>query len=184
MFPYSTKHEIRHFCVVVVQRRLRNALYDKARCTCKVVQRRLRNVHNEKVRCTCKVVAFFCRSHSPRRRRCASSLISDHNCAHKYVSSTSHTSNKEFTLVGETFSFLLLLCQAVAQYNYKKMNFYILRKNVNVSLLTVLTLKNCQNYLQKCGNKRVSWRNMLFIKIKLDAFPSIWFPSVPGSTVL
>ena len=49
----------------------------------------------------------------------------------------------------------------------------------HVSLLMVPTPKNCQNYLQKCWNKRVIWRNMLFINIKLDAFPSIWFPSVP-----
>ena len=111
VFPSSTKHEIRHFYVVVVQRRLRNVQKSE--------------MHVRTYSC------FFYRTRSPRRRRCLSSLISDHNCAHKYVSSTSHTSNKEFTLVGETFSFLLLLCQAVAQYNYKKMDFYLLRKNVN-----------------------------------------------------
>ena len=61
MFPSSTKREIRHFHVVVVQRRLRNA------------QKSVMHVHS------CYFVNLnllvFCRSRYRRRRRCLSSLI-------------------------------------------------------------------------------------------------------------
>ena len=61
VFPSSTKHEIRHFHVVVVQRRLRN------------VQKSLIHVQ------TCCFanlnLLLFCRSRCRRRRRCLSSLI-------------------------------------------------------------------------------------------------------------
>ena len=62
VFPSSTKREIRHFHVVVVQRRQRN------------VQKSMMHVQS----CYFANVnlLFFCRSRCHRRRRCLSSLIS------------------------------------------------------------------------------------------------------------
>ena len=63
VFPFSTKRDIRHFHVVVVQRRLRN------------VQKSVMHVQ-----CFCfsnLKLLLFCRSRCRRRRRYLSSLISD-----------------------------------------------------------------------------------------------------------
>ena len=61
MFPSLTKREIRHFHVVVVQRRLRN------------VQNKVMHVQSY---CFANLNLFpFCRSRCRRRRRCLSSLI-------------------------------------------------------------------------------------------------------------
>ena len=59
VFPSSTKREIRHFNVVVVQRRLRN------------VQKSVTHVQS----CCFADLNLFCRSRWRRRRRCLSSLI-------------------------------------------------------------------------------------------------------------
>ena len=60
MFPSSTKREIRHFHVVVVQRRLRN------------VQKSVMHVQSC---CFANInLLRYCRSHCRRRRRCLSSL--------------------------------------------------------------------------------------------------------------
>ena len=65
--PVSTKREIRHFHVVVVQRRLRN------------VQKSVMDVQSFCFARPIKPVSFFCRSRCRRRRRrrrrCLSSLI-------------------------------------------------------------------------------------------------------------
>ena len=37
LFTFSIKHEIRHLLVVLVRKRQRNEVYEKAWCTCKVV---------------------------------------------------------------------------------------------------------------------------------------------------
>ena len=69
VFPSSTKREIRHFHVVVVQRRLRN------------VQKSVMHVQSFCFARPIKPVSFFCRSRCRRRRRrrrrrrCLSSLI-------------------------------------------------------------------------------------------------------------
>ena len=61
MFPSSTKREIRHFHVVVVQRRLRN------------VQKSVMHVQSC---CFANLNLFlFCRFRCRRRRRCVNSLI-------------------------------------------------------------------------------------------------------------
>ena len=61
VFPSSTKREIRHFHVVVVQRRLRN------------VQKRLMHVWSC---CFANInLLLFCRSRCPRCHRCLSSLL-------------------------------------------------------------------------------------------------------------
>ena len=65
MFPSSTKREIRHFHIVVVQRRLRN------------VQKREHDTRAKLLFCQSKPIGF-CRSRCRRRRRrrrCLSSLI-------------------------------------------------------------------------------------------------------------
>ena len=59
VFPSSTKHEIRYFNVVVVQRRLRN------------VQKGVTHVQS----CCFADLNLFCRFRWRRRRRCLSSLI-------------------------------------------------------------------------------------------------------------
>ena len=63
MFPSSTEGEIRHFHVVVVQRRLRN------------VQKSVMHVQGC---CFANIkLLLFCRSRCRRRRRCFSSLIAE-----------------------------------------------------------------------------------------------------------
>ena len=63
MFPSSTKREMRHFHVVVVQRRQRN------------VQKK-RDARAKLLFCQSKPIAFFfCRSRCRRCRRCLSSLM-------------------------------------------------------------------------------------------------------------
>ena len=63
MFPSSTEGEIRHFHVVVVQRRLRN------------VQKSVMHVQSC---CFANIkLLLFCRSRCLRRRRCFSSLIAE-----------------------------------------------------------------------------------------------------------
>ena len=60
VFPSSTKREIRHFHVVVVQRRLRN------------VQKSV--MHVQSCCFPCLNLLLFCRSRCRHRRRCLSSL--------------------------------------------------------------------------------------------------------------
>ena len=63
VFPSSTKREIRHFHVVVVQRRQRN------------VQKSVMHVQSC---CFANLnLLLFCRSRCRRRRRCLSSLIDE-----------------------------------------------------------------------------------------------------------
>ena len=63
MFPSSTEREIRHFHVVVVQRRLRN------------VQKSVMHVQSC---CFANInLLLFCRSPCRRRRRCLSSPIAE-----------------------------------------------------------------------------------------------------------
>ena len=64
VFPSSTKREIRHFHVVVVQRRLRN------------VQKSVMHVQRWFFANISRSIALrFCRSHCRRRYRCLSSLF-------------------------------------------------------------------------------------------------------------
>ena len=65
VFLSSTKREIRHFHVVVVQRRLRN------------VPKR-RDARANLLFCQFRAVGFFCHSRCRRRRRCLSSLLLKH----------------------------------------------------------------------------------------------------------
>ena len=70
VFLSSTKREIRHFHVVVVQRRLRN------------VPKR-RDARAKLLFCEFRPIGFFCRSRCRLRRRCLSSLLLKHQLQHR-----------------------------------------------------------------------------------------------------
>ena len=82
VFLSSTKREIRHFHVVVVQRRLRN------------VPKR-RDARAKLLFCQFRPIGFFCHSRCRRRRRCLSSLLLKHRL--KYLQWSLHSKSLHHT---------------------------------------------------------------------------------------